>query len=281
MNASEIWKSVTARDAQIGVVMATATKRIDSDVRDALASIQWEGNQARLTCGQLDRKVYVKLNAALESLGGEWNRKAKAHVFDEAAHDELEAMIELGEYVDRADLKQIFGEFETPDDLADEVVRLVGIDSDDTGQILEPSAGSGQLLRAVERIHGGGTLFMATAVEIQEKHQESLSRLGVGVHITNFLQWEPEGVFDRVVMNPPFARQADIDHVTRAFSMLREGGRLVAIMSSGWTFRTNRKSVEFQELVTAHGSWYANPEGSFESSGTGINTVMVQLQSSL
>ncbi|MBV0881613.1 hypothetical protein KTQ42_20235 [Noviherbaspirillum sp. L7-7A] len=58
---------------------------------------------------------------------------------------------------------------------------------------------------------------------------------------------------DRILMNPLFARQADIDHVLHAWSMLKEGGRLVAIMAASVTFRHNAKSVVFRHLITSHG----------------------------
>ncbi len=58
----------------------------------------------------------------------------------------------------------------------------------------------------------------------------------------------PNG-FDRVVMNPPFERQQDIDHVSRAAGMLKPGGRLVSVMSAGVTFRENNKTRWFRDLI--------------------------------
>ena len=43
----------------------------------------------------LDRKLYVEVNAALEALGGKWDRKSKAHVFGEGPADALDQVIEL------------------------------------------------------------------------------------------------------------------------------------------------------------------------------------------
>ena len=42
-----------------------------------------DGKIAGVIVQQLDRNDYVKVNKALEALGGKWNRKAKAHLFDE------------------------------------------------------------------------------------------------------------------------------------------------------------------------------------------------------
>jgi 16S rRNA G1207 methylase RsmC len=41
------------------------------------------------------------------------------------------------------------------------------------------------------------------------------------------------GQFDRIVMNPPFDHDTDIDHIRHAYRMLKPGGRLVAICANG------------------------------------------------
>jgi 16S rRNA G1207 methylase RsmC len=84
-------------------------------------------------------------------------------------------------------------------------------------------------------------------------------------------------LYDRILMNPPFSKQQDIDHVLHAWKFLKPGGRLVAIMSGGTDYRTNKKAVAFQNLVAEHGHIEPLPEGSFEESGTGVNTVLVVL----
>jgi 16S rRNA G1207 methylase RsmC len=77
-------------------------------------------------------------------------------------------------------------------------------------------------------------------------------------------------------MNPPFSKGQDIQHVTHALGFLKPGGRLVAIMGAGVTFRQDKRATEFRELVQAMGGTIARlPEGSFKSSGTMVNTVIV------
>lgn len=253
-------------------------KTIAPEIRTILGSLEWDGPRARLTCGQLDRKVYQKVNEVLEAFGGKWDRKTKAHVFADVAQDELDVAIETGVFVSAKDIKQIFGEFETPDGLADELIEQARIDVAANMTVLEPSAGGGQLLRAIKRIHGAAALYLVDSVEIQGKHHKTLSALGDAVFITDFMAWAPESPFDRVVMNPPFAKQADVDHVTRAFGFLNPGGRLVAIMSPGWTFRENAKSKAFRKLVESQGSYKNNPPAAFKCAGTNVNTVMVTLE---
>ena len=55
---------------------------------------------------------------------------------------------------------------------------------------------------------------------------------------------------------------------------LKPGGRLISIMASGITFRQNRKTTDFLNLISG-GEIIANPPESFKLSGTMVNTVMV------
>lgn len=63
------------------------------------------------------------------------------------------------------------------------------------------------------------------------------------------VQPDPDRLCDRVVMNPRFDRERDIDHVMHAFTFLKLDGCLTAIMSAGTEFRETRKSLAFRELM--------------------------------
>ena len=78
-------------------------------------------------------------------------------------------------------------------------------------------------------------------------------------------------------MNPPFAKQQDIEHVTHAFRCLKPAGRLVSVMSAGVVFRETKLAREFRAFMEKRGGYERNPEGSFKVSGTNVNTVTVWL----
>jgi len=102
--------------------------------------------------------------------------------------------------------------------------------------------------------------------------------LKFSIHQVDFLATTPSPTFDRVIMNPPFTKRADIEHVLHAYKFLAPGGRLVAIMSAGVMFRGDMKSVRFRDLVTTHGGSIAPlPEGSFKAAGTSVNTAVVTI----
>ena len=91
----------------------------------------------------------------------------------------------------------------------------------------------------------------------------------------DFLTVEPEPVYDRVVMNPPFIKQSDIKHVLHAHKFLKSDGLLVAVMSAGVEFRTDARTTAFKNFLEERGGHIEQlPENSFKASGTGVRTVI-------
>ena len=254
--------------------------KISDEVLNVLGNYTFDGPRLMLPA-QLDRKLYVAVNAVLEANGGKWNRSAKAHVFPgESAEDAIEQALATGEF---RRVKQELGQFDTPEALADRVVELADIKP---GMLIfEPSAGIGNLVEAIMLKTGTGAGIFANEID-PKRMEECRTRNwkafgGGGLSNNDFLKMPVPPVeenlhFDRVVMNPPFAKQADIDHVLHAMRFVRAGGRLVAIMSASVRFRTNAKTVAFRELMDSMGAhWEDVPEGAFKESGTAVNAVIM------
>ena len=238
--------------------------KIKDDVLAILSKTTVDGNTVYLNCGQLERKMYMDVNKVLESMGGKWNRKAKGHVFDDDPNEKLEAILLSGEYDKPAD----FGFFPTPDELVMKMIDYADLKYGMT--VLEPSAGTGAIAYKVKEITGSVDCF-----ELQEKNCQILQKMGIMAECCDFLTVEAKPLYDRVVMNPPFAKQQDIDHVTHALKAVKPGGKLVSIMSSGITFRQNRKTIDFLSLIEGHSKIINNPPNSFKLSGTAVNTIML------
>lgn len=246
------------------------THQIDPKVLDVLARATTDGNALKLV-GQLERPLYVATNKVLEALGGKWDRKSQAHIFDGDAADMVENAVLTGQYIRG---KEDFGAFMTPQPLADFVTAVAdvrpGMD------ILEPSAGTGNI---VQSIRNAGA--KCATVEIQPNFCDALKLRfpGHSVANLNFLHLMPgPSRYHRVVMNPPFAKRADIHHINHAAKFVRPGGRLVAIASASVKFRTDAMAHAFRSMVEkARGTIEDLPAGSFKESGTMVNTVMVTM----
>ena len=251
---------------------------IEEDVLTVLSTLDIEENSVVIT-KQLDRKLYLGVNKVLERIGGKWNRKAKAHVFDTDPTERLNNVIECGVL----DPKVKTGYFPTPSKIIDKMIELANLKG--MQSILEPSAGQGHIAEKILRyVNDRNYGYDITICE----------NLSENIRILEENGWDAEGdffgyadycnkfdiTFDRIIMNPPFERQADIDHVTTAFNLLAPNGILVAIMSAGVLFRENKKTVEFRNnIMEPHQSYLEHlPRGTFKESGTMVNTIMLRLQ---
>jgi predicted RNA methylase len=251
--------------------MTIAKKQIwlSDDALAVLSSGTVVDNIFLINAGQLDRKLYQDVNGVLERLGGKWSRKARGHIFSFDPTERIETVLLTGSVEDTSHL----GFFATPAPLAKRLVELAHIDPDHI--CLEPSAGTGSIVSELVAIVGQEGVV---AVEIDDQRAAVLTASfpGVTVHQRDFMDIPAAEAADRVVMNPPFAQRQDIAHVRHAFRFLRPGGRLVAIMAAGITFRQDAKSVAFRSLIEhANGQIIPNPEDAFRESGTQVNTVTV------
>jgi len=240
---------------------------VDRETLELIGSAEIEDNVVTLTCGQLDRKQYTKVDKVLKAMGGKWNKKLNGHKFDKDPTCAVDEMINSGEVVDT---KQVFQAFFTPPQLAERVVELANIQDGDS--ILEPSAGDGGITKHIP-------FSPIDFCEIQEDlNKELCQTVGLEFVGTDFLQYNPGPIYSRIIANPPFTRQQDIDHVSHMVDCLARGGRIVAIMSAGVRFRTNKKTTEFFEKIDREGCSFHFEEvedGAFKSSGTMVKTCII------
>lgn len=267
---------------------------IDRDVLDIIVAGSWTSDGLGFVMPQMDRKLYEKTAKVLKACGGKWNRKAQATLFeDEDAVQSLLEAVETGVYVD---LKKAFQQFDTPDEIANLMMAEMQLRGQELLTFLEPSAGTGQLIRAVARHTDEELLNDAevTAVELDDARAGRLLATMCGspsqvcqrvVH-GDFLNLTPKtiGTFDRIIMNPPFTKSQDMAHVRHARQFLKPHGILVAIMSPGFLFRQDTTAVQFrQDMIAVPWPYSALshcvlPEGAFKTAGTNVRAVMVRIE---
>ncbi len=155
--------------------------------------------------------------------------------------------------------------FVTPAPVCQRLVTLADISDQD--YILEPSAGTGPILRAIRDIAPGA---MCDAVEINSGLARYLRENfnGVRVQCGDFMEWQPAHCYSRIIMNPPFHRGLDICHIQRAFALLRPGGVLVAVCLNGP--RQQEKLLPFSDICEEL------PRGTFAY--TDVPTMMIRLR---
>lgn len=164
-----------------------------------------------------------------------------------------------------------FNLFQTPPKLAANLADLLRLDTlCPSGRILEPSAGLGRLYHAAREL----TPCPITLVELAPECCGELYRAIQGDAAARLIQGDflamdadrLGGLFDRVLMNPPFKQGRDIKHIEHARRLLAPGGRLVALCA-------NRPRQQ-AKLRPAAIEWYPLPDGSFRSEGTNVAAAM-------
>lgn len=244
--------------------------KVSNTVLDILGECKVEGNTLYLPDKQLDRADYVAVNKVLEMLGGKWNRKAKGHIFDHCPEDEIDSVILQGEITDK---KKEFQFFPTPRAIAEQICDLAEITSESS--VLEPSCGKGNLAdvaweRNPRRLYG---------IELNEDMEKYLVEKPYDTYVgKDFLEFGDSEYWDRIVMNPPFSRQQDIDHIYKAFEVLKNGGIMVSVVSESPFFRSNKKSVDFRAFLEKNNAEiYELESGAFKESDTMVKTRIIKI----
>lgn len=158
-----------------------------------------------------------------------------------------------------------FNLFQTPEEIAAEMVDVLG----SRKSVLEPSAGLGRLYRAFR------DEYATTPISLVEISADCCGELYRGIegdpHATlkqgDFLEIKTGmiGIFDGILMNPPFKMGTDIKHIEHALTMLQPGGRLVSLCY--WGVKQQKRFADHDVRVL--------PPGSFKSEGTRADVAMV------
>lgn len=167
---------------------------------------------------------------------------------------------------------KIDGFFPTPKPLIHQLLNLAELKKGEN--VLEPSAGKGDILDAIREKYGDTVKL--SACEVNTKLSEFLKLKGYKVVASDFLTLADK--YDKIIMNPPFENGKDIDHVLHAYSVLKKGGRLVAIMSEGVFFRKFKKDIAFREFLFETNAYVSEKiEGAFKKAfnQTGIAVRLV------
>lgn len=234
-------------------------------VQEVLQGCTIEGLTIKLPDVQIDKKTFAQVKKALTNIGGAWKGgKIFGFVFEEDPTDLL-SDIASGK---KRNIKQEFQFFGTSPELSDDVVDLAGIE--EHHKICEPSAGDGAIVKAVNRLY---PKMKVSCVELMPLNRKKLEAIPTVELIgDDFLQLKRKR-FDRIVANPPFSKNQDIDHVMKMYECLKKGGRLVSITSIHYINSNGKKETKFKKWLEEVGAiLLRNEGGAFKESGTNIET---------
>jgi phospholipid N-methyltransferase len=186
-------------------------------------------------------------------------------------------------YIDRlmggesVSIKKEFQYFGTPERLADRLVELADIQQSD--RVLEPSAGQGAIVNAIYR-NNPNRNKQIDCCELMDVNRGILEKIeGVNIIADDFLSLQNMVwtiYYDKIIANPPFNKNQDIDHIRKMYQVCKHGGRIVTIAGNSWRFGSQKKQVEFREWLDSIGAVVEDVEaGTFKESGTNIATCII------
>ena len=241
-------------------------------VEEILRHCTLENNILKLPQVQFNKKSYVEAKKWIEEAGGSWQGgKVQGFTFPFNA-ERVFSILKDGK---RCNLQQEYQFFETPDSVADWLIMLAGgIHEDDT--VLEPSAGRGALIKA---IHRACPSVMVECYELMPENREFLHSLGNVILLGEDFAKDSVGSYSKIIANPPFANNQDIDHVRLMYDRLEEGGTLAVITSPHWKFASEKKCDVFRRWIDeVHGQVFEIGAGEFKESGTSISTMAIVIK---
>lgn len=241
-------------------------------VEEILKHCTLENDILKLPAVQFNKKSYAEAKKWIEEAGGSW-QGGKVQGFTFPFNPErVFSILKEGK---RCNLQQDFQFFETPAAVADWLVMLAdGINETDT--VLEPSAGRGALIKA---IHRACPSVIVECYELMPENREFLHTLGNVILLDEDFTKDSVGTYTKIIANPPFANNQDIEHVRLMYDRLAEGGTLAAITGPHWKLGQEKKCAEFHAwLDSVGGKTFEIGAGEFKESGTTIATVAVVIK---
>ena len=149
------------------------------------------------------------------------------------------------------DFKKAFQFFATPPDMAQYMVDQIVWQYGRNAVVLEPSAGQGALIDAFMDRFGELTkridmmeLSVMNYAILQDKYQDIPATIVHG----DFMERDTYATqYDVIIMNPPFTKGQDVEHITRAYELLAPGGQLFSYASASVLTNSQKKYKAFNQ----------------------------------
>lgn len=244
-------------------------------------------NNKSLELPKMTDRDYDSIKVILESLGYHWVERYKCFKLytDGNINDYILEVNKIKEkrgiYITEDEMFKRETEFyPTPENIVNKLVNELEVNDGGKYNILEPSAGRGNIL---EKIIPYASKY--TALEKNRLNYNILinkgykaTNLSFEIFVDRLKKRNKDiGLYDRVIMNPPFS--CALQHIQLGFSLLKPGGILVSIIPENLYYRGDRNSTKLREYIERYnGKVIELDSGSFSESGTNVETMIIKLR---
>jgi hypothetical protein len=198
---------------------------------------------------------------------------------EEKLTPEKEKAMKLREELKKVHTYNIPGFFPTPDELIDVMIEHAEIEP--FHYIFEPSAGIGSIVDRITKDRQDQP-YPAQGIDCCELYPSLayiLMLKGYTVISNDFNSAiGPLNGYDRIIMNPPFEKGQDMEHVMICFhKFLKRGGRLVSVMSTSAITGSNKIHQQFKQFREDHRAYYIENGAAFKNAfnSTGTHSIIL------
>lgn len=244
------------------------------DLQRAFDDCTAEGRIIRPPGRQLDPALYAEMKRHFTDNRGKW-KGGNAQYFEFPM--EAEELLEQLQAGKRPKFKRDSHFFYTPARVVDEMCNLhilIG-----PHRILEPSAGQGHLIEAVNAfVNLEPEKHDWVTIEPDEVNRQILTEKGYPPVHDDLMTWETDERFEVCYANPPFKH--DTDHVEKIVSLLAKSGSAILVLPESWPYRTKRNKelmLQFEEQFESV-MIKKMPSEAFKETGTVVNTIVMALK---
>lgn len=161
---------------------------------------------------------------------------------------------------------------ETPEFVSKILFSNLSLNSN--ARLLEPSAGEGHIISYALKQNYSNIVGVEINSErfkvLKEKFKGEPVELFHGDYLSQNI-----GLFDLIIMSPPFDQNQDIAHVNHAFSQLNSGGQLRAIVS----FNHLNRHKDFYNMVKTYSEYEPVVlKNAFKEVGSSVKVVLIFLR---
>jgi phospholipid N-methyltransferase len=282
------WNGGDAYEAQTWLLKKSKENKLKelTTLNEVIKNCTISGLIVKLPKAQLSKELYTQVKTTLNKAEGFW-KGGKVQGF-EFKSDPTLVLKKLCDG-EKINIKKQFQAFFTSPKLADQLVKLAEIEKEDI--ILEPSAGEGAIIEAIYRKLGDDFLLdyvdyfelnkeYSRVIEAKYNTSGKIRAMQVG---TNFMTSTLiHTQYDKIIANPPFSKNQDIDHIRMMYEYLLPGGRIVSVASIHWKHGNEQKCRAFRDwLDMLHAKIIDVPAGAFKESGTNIVTCIIVINKPL
>jgi hypothetical protein len=118
----------------------------------------------------------------------------------------------------------------------------------DNISILEPSAGSGDLIDGILKFHSGTDLNF-DCIELNQELRNQLKQKGYNVVGEDFFKFDTEKRYDYIIACPNFKDNIDVEHIMHMYNFLNYCGSIVSLTHPAWTFQNSERQVKFRKWL--------------------------------